>query len=139
MTLVVQSRTPTTNTTLSSRKGGVTADPYGLGLTRMLMDGALERIDAARGHLENGEPPHQHRLLQSAIMIIDGLRAELDLRAGGAIAANVDNLYDYMCRRLRTADPRNGASALNEVSHLLEALRSVWMFMPAQVRAASRN
>ena len=138
MTIAVQfqPRTPT-GTTLSSRKGVTATDPYGL--TRMLMGEALERIDAARGHLENGEPSQQHRLLQSAIMIIDDLRAELDLGEGGAIAANVDNLYDYMCRRLRAADPRNGISALNEVSHLLEALRSAWMFMPAEVRAASRS
>jgi flagellar secretion chaperone FliS len=100
----------------------------------LLMDGALERIDAARG-----PAPRRHRLLQSAVMLIGELRAGLDLHQGGAIAANVDDLYDYMCRRLVAADPENGIAALDEVSHLLDALRSAWDFMPAEVHSASRN
>jgi len=103
------------------------------------MDGALERIDAARGHLENGEASRPHRLLQSAMMIIDGLRAELDLGEGGAIAANVDNLYDYMCRQLIAANLENRIATLDEVSHLLDALQSAWNYMPVEVRVASRN
>jgi flagellar secretion chaperone FliS len=100
----------------------------------LLMDGALERIDAARG-CDLQKP----RLLQSAVMLIGELRAGLDLHQGGAIAANVDDLYDYMCRRLDAADLENGIAALDEVSHLLDALRSAWAFMPAEVRTVSRN
>lgn len=137
MTLALQPRAPAANSALSRLGSEAVADPYGV--TRMLMGGALERIATAREHLESGEPAEKHRLLQSAVMIIDGLRADLDLRAGGPIAANVDDLYDYLCRRLRAADLQNGVAALDEVSHLLDALRSAWTFMPAEVRAASRN
>jgi len=71
---------------------------------------------------------------------IGALRAGVDLHCGGAFAANVDDLYEYMCRRLRTAaDPGNGLAALHEVSHLLDALHSAWPYMPDEVRTARRN
>ena len=70
---------------------------------------------------------------------IGELRAGLDLQCGGAFAANVDDLYEYMCRRLNAVDPGNGFAALHEVSHLLDALHSAWPFMPEEVRTARRN
>jgi flagellar protein FliS len=103
------------------------------------MDGALERIEAAREHLVNGEPPEKRFLLQAAVVILSELRADLDLPRGGAVAANLDDLYDYMCRRLKVADLQNGIAALDEVSHLLDALQSAWAYLPVEVRAASRN
>ena len=91
----------------------------------------------------NGEQPEKRFLLQAAVVIISELRTDLDLPRGGAIAANLDDLYDYMCRRLGAsvpaADFSNGIAALNEVSHLLDALQSAWAYLPAEVRAASRN
>jgi flagellar protein FliS len=78
-------------------QGGPALSPYGI--ARLLMDGALERIEAAREHLLDGDAAGQSQL-RSAVMIISELRADLDLPRGGAIAANLDDLYDYMCRRL---------------------------------------
>jgi flagellar protein FliS len=117
--------------------GGAAADPCGF--ARLLMDSALERIEAAREHLVSGEQPEKSFLLQAAVVILSELRADLDLPRGGAFAANLDDLYDYMCRRLRAADFSKGIAALDEVSHLLDALQSAWAYLPAEVRAASRN
>ena len=51
--------------------GGVAAsDPHRLVL--MLMDGAIERIMAARGAIENGIPEARSRLLHRAVAILDG-------------------------------------------------------------------
>jgi flagellar protein FliS len=121
----------------ASARHGTPVDPYGL--ARLLMDGAIERIEAAREHLVNGEQPEKRFLLEAAVEIISELRADLDLPRGGAFAANLDDLYDYMCRRLRAADLPNGIAALHEVSHLLDALQSAWTYLPAEVRVASRN
>jgi flagellar protein FliS len=117
--------------------GGAATDPCGF--ARLLMDGALERIEAAREHLVNGEQPEKRFLLQTAVVIISELRADLDLPRGGVFAANLDDLYDYMCRRLRVADLQNGIAALDEVSYLLDALQSAWTYLPPEVRVASRN
>ena len=144
MTLALQINGPVTNSTLASRGGLAAIDP--IGLTRMLMDGVLERLEAAGERDVDGDPAAAGDLLESAVLLIGELRAGLDLHSGGAIAANVDDLYDYMCRRLGAylqlsdaTDPMNGLAALHEVSHLLDALHSAWPYMPDEVRTALRN
>jgi flagellar protein FliS len=117
--------------------GGAAADPCGF--ARLLMDSALERIEAAREHLVSGEQPEKSFLLQAAVVILSELRADLDLPRGGAFAANLDDLYDYMCRRLRAADFSNGIAALDEVSHLLDALQSAWSYLPGTGMFSSRQ
>ena len=151
MRSALQINGPVTNSTLPCGGGLAAIDPYGW--TRMLMDGVLERLEAAGERDEDGDPAGAGDLLESAVLLIGELRAGLDLHSGGVIAANVDDLYDYMGRRLAAylrlsdaTDPMNGLArrthgpaALHEVSHLLDALRSAWAYMPAEVRAASRN
>lgn len=136
MSPALQIRFSVTPTTRPGLEGGLDADPHGF--IGVLMDGALQRIRDARELLAQGAP-QASRLLRTAKVILGELRADLDLCGGGAIAANLDDLYDYMSRRLQAADLAEGPAALDEVSHLLDALRTAWAFMPAEVRKASRN
>jgi flagellar protein FliS len=118
--------------------GGVAAaDPHRLIV--MLMDGALERIARARGSIENGALQEKNDLLAAAVAIVDELRVSLDLKAGGPIAANLDDLYDYMCRQLVKANLTNRIETLDEVSHLLAEIRSAWIALPAEARALRPN
>lgn len=117
----------------ASAHGGVAAaDPHKLIV--MLMDGALERISAARGCIERGEVGEKARLLNRAVSILGELRASLDMKLGGQIAANLAELYDYMCRRLLKAMVDGRIETLDEVSKLLHAIRSAWAELPSQVR-----
>lgn len=114
--------------------GGVAAaDPHRLVL--MLMDGALDRLAQARGCLQHGAMSEKNRLISSAVQIVEELRASLDLNAGGTIAANLDDLYDYMGRQLLKANLTNRVETLDEVSHLLNEIRSAWIALPAEARA----
>ena len=113
------------------------ADPHRLVV--MLMDGALERIARARGCIENGALQEKNDLLASAVAIIDELRVSLDLKAGGPIAANLEDLYDYMCRQLVKANLSNRVETLDEVAHLLGEIRSAWIALPAEARALRPN
>jgi flagellar protein FliS len=114
--------------------GGVAAaDPHRLVL--MLMDGALDRLAQARGCLQHGAISEKNRLISSAVQIVEELRASLDLNAGGTIAANLDDLYDYMGRQLLKANLTNRVETLDEVSHLLNEIRSAWIALPAEARA----
>ena len=114
--------------------GGVAAaDPHRMIV--MLMDGALERLAQARGCIANGALIDKNQLISTAIAIIDELRVSLDLKAGGPIAANLDDLYDYMCRQLIKANLNNRVETLDEVSHLLNEIRSAWIALPAEARA----
>lgn len=113
--------------------GGVAAsDPHRLIV--MLMDGALERISTARGCMQRNETSEKARLINRAVSIIGELRNSLDLRNGGQIAANLAELYDYMCRRLLLATAENKAEMLDEVSTLLHEIRGAWLAIAPEGR-----
>ena len=117
----------------ASAHGGVAAaDPHRLIV--MLMDGALDRIRTARGCIERKDIAEKAKLLNRAVSIIGELRASLDAKAGGQIAANLDALYDYMCRRLLKANSDSNVAILDEVSKLLHELRGAWLAIPTEAR-----
>lgn len=117
----------------ASVHGGVAAaDPYRLIL--ILMDGALERLAAARGCMEHNDIGGKAQLLNRAIQIVGELRGSLDVTKGAEIAANLDALYDYMCRRLLQASLKNDVKMLDEVSKLLREIRDAWSQVPQQAR-----
>lgn len=113
--------------------GGVAAaDPHKLIV--MLMDGALERISAARGCVTRGDVAEKARLLNRCVSIIGELRSSLDFQGGGQLAANLGELYDYMCRRLLKALAENRVEILDEVSKLLHEVRGAWVAIPSEAR-----
>lgn len=101
-----------------------TDDPQRLIL--MLYDGALERIASARGCMSHGLVSEKTELLTRALAIVGELRGTLDLVRGGAIAAHLDDLYEYISRRLVEANAGNRPELLDEASSLLRELRSAW-------------
>lgn len=120
----------------ASAHGGVAAaDPHKLVV--MLMDGAIERIRAAQGCIERGEMAEKAKLIHRTVAIIGELRGSLDLAAGGPIAANLSELYDYMSRRLLAATLENNTQMLNEVGKLLADIRGAWVAIPQQSRTRS--
>jgi len=111
------------------------ADPHRLVV--MLMDGALERIAAASGLMKHGAGAEKAQLLHRAVAIIDELRNGLNFQAGGAIATNLDSLYEYMCQRIMQANASNKPEWLDEVSRLLTEIRGAWLQI-AQTQGRSR-
>lgn len=105
------------------------ADPHHL--IRLLLDGALSRIAAAKGHMQRGEVAPKGECLGKAIAIVDGLRAALDYDKGGEIARNLGALYGYMERRLLEANLCNDLARLDEVARLLTEIRGAWVAIPS--------
>ena len=104
--------------------GGVAeADPHKLIL--MLLDGALQRIAQARGCAQNGASIDATLHLQRAIAIVDELRGCLDM-SRGEIAANLDNLYEYISRQLLVAMVPSRREHLPHLASLLGEIRSAW-------------
>ena len=113
--------------------GGIAADdPHHLIL--MLMDGAMQRIAAARGCLERRDLAQKAQLLQRAVAIVAELRGSLDRRQGGALAHNLDELYDYIARQLMRANAENKAEYLDEAASLLAEVRSAWVAVPLALK-----
>lgn len=109
-------------------------------LVVMLFDGALVSVLSAQTHMKDGNIPAKGAAISKAITIIDnGLRAALDHKAGGEIAANLDALYDYMGRRLLQANLENNAGILEEVRKLLADLRETWNAIGPQVKQEQQS
>ena len=96
-------------------------------LILMLYDGALAAIQDAGVHLAQGRIAAKGEAVSKAISIIEtGLKGSLDVERGGAIAAQLSDLYDYMSRRLLLSSMRNDAQGFAEVAGLLRELRGAW-------------
>ena len=116
--------------------GGVaSADPHGLVL--MLMDAAVERMNAARGCMERGEIARKAKLLHSCTAIIAELRGSLNLEKGGPLAQNLSELYDYIARRILLANASNNVACIAEVLNLLSEIRSAWAAIASEVQSQS--
>jgi flagellar protein FliS len=99
-------------------------------LIQMLLEGALEKINLAKGYMQRGEIALKGSHISWAISIIDGLRMSLDKESGGDVATNLDALYDYMGRRLAEANLKNDTAMLQEVAGLLKEIKSAWDAIP---------
>jgi flagellar protein FliS len=105
--------------------GVVDASP--LKLTVMLYEGAITACIHAQHAIQKGDINKKGECLTKAISIIDnGLRSSLDKRAGGQIASNLDQLYQYMTRSLMQVSLQLDQKKLNEIQQLLMELKTAW-------------
>jgi len=124
--------------TLYARVGAETgvADATPHKLVAMLFDGFVDAIAQAKGALVAGKVEAKGRAIGRAARIIDeGLKAGLDLGAGGVLAADLADLYAYVTLRLTHANLHNDAAALDECLRLVTPLRDAWRSIQPQAAA----
>ena len=96
-------------------------------LIKMLFDGLLASINAARGAIERGDISEKVRHIGKAVRILqEGLLGALDREKGGELAGNLASLYDYCTTRLTLANARNDASMVDEVAGLVSTVAQGW-------------
>ena len=120
----------------SNDVAGAMSDASPHQLVQMLLAGALDRLAQAKGGVLRKDRPQKLQGVAKAVAIIEHLRLNLDREAGGEIARNLDNLYDYMVRRLLKANVDDDAHIIEEVSGLLRDVKSAWDAIPQNLRAA---
>jgi flagellar protein FliS len=113
---------------VGTQTGVTEATPHRL--IQMLLDGALDKIARAKGAMQRKEIEEKGNHINSANSIILGLRDSLDMEAGGEMAANLGNLYDYMVRRLMEGHLANDIAALDEIASLLREIKLGWDAIP---------
>jgi flagellar protein FliS len=122
-----------TYSSLEVETGMTSASPERLVI--MLYDGALKAIYAARTAIAHGDTAVKGESISKAIAIVDnGLRASLDVQAGGEIAANLAALYEYVASRLLYANLKNDQASLDESARLLSELRGAWQELEQRTR-----
>ena len=96
-------------------------------LVALLFEGYMEALAQARGALREGRRAEKGVALGRAVRIVEeGLRAGLDLSAGGSLARDLDELYRYLTRRLTLANLRDDDAAIDECRRLVLPLQEAW-------------
>ena len=105
--------------------GVVAASPHQLIV--MLFEGAIAAVNAGSAHMKTGAFEEKGKAITKAVLIVEeGMRASLDKKGGGEIAANLDSLYGYIVQCLMRANLRNDPALLDEALALLTDLKSAW-------------
>jgi len=102
-------------------------------LIQMLFEGALERIAQAKGAMKQNQIARKGELIGKAIAIVGGLQGSLNDKEGGSLATNLDDLYDYIIRRLTRANFENNTDYLDECGRLLGEIKTAWDTIGNQV------
>lgn len=108
-------------------------------LVSLLFQSVASEIAAARGAIARSDIGEKGRAISHAVRIIEeGLLAPLDMATGGAIAANLRDLYQYLVYRLTMANLKTDDGALAECARLIESLREGWEAIADQVHMPAR-
>jgi flagellar protein FliS len=108
-------------------------------LVSMLYQAAYGEIAAARGAIARGDVAEKCRAIGHAVRIVEeGLAAPLDRQAGGALAANLGDLYDYIVRRLTIANLKSDDAVLADCASLVQTMRDSWDAIAPQVEAPAQ-
>ena len=105
-------------------------------LIQMLFDGLLESLSTAKGHITHKDIVEKSKALSRAGRIILGLQNALDFEKGGELAANLNELYTYVTRRVLHANMHNDLAAIDEVYGLMSEIRQAWETVPSLVSPA---
>ena len=95
-------------------------------LVVMLYDGALRSSAAAYDAMARRDIPARRVALSKTMSIIGELQNTLDMKAGGAIAEELDRLYNWMTAELLHAAVRQDPTPIRNVARVLETLRDGW-------------
>ncbi|NIB43224.1 flagellar export chaperone FliS [Pseudomaricurvus alkylphenolicus] len=95
-------------------------------LIALMYEGVLTSLAEARQAMESNQLSAKGQHITKAITILSGLRESLDLSIESDFPHNLDNLYDYMQRRLLQASTEMDVSMIEEVSELLLVVKSGW-------------
>jgi len=113
------------------------ADPHRL--VAMLFEGFMESVAQARGAIRGDQRGAKAAACSRAVRILeDGLRAGLNLKSGGSLARDLDELYSYIAMRLTLANLHDDERALDECQRLMLPLQQAWASIATDPAATRR-
>lgn len=96
-------------------------------LVSMLFDGLMEALAQGKGAIVAQDLDRKIKSLTKAANIVEeGLRGNLDLKGGGQLAADLNDLYAYVVRRVTHANIHNDVAALDECVRLITPIKDAW-------------
>ncbi|MDD6318074.1 MAG: flagellar export chaperone FliS [Succinatimonas hippei] len=115
------------------------ADPYTI--TKMLYQGAFERLAQAKGAIEHGDMEGKAAKLSSATTIIKSLKNTLDFKRNPVLAQRLFDLYTYMLDRIADASIEASSAPLDAALRVLLPIKDAWDSIPLseQQKAAAQR
>ena len=110
-----------------------------LELVVMLYDGALASLAQASAAAAHGDTRQRGAAISKTLSIVGTLQENLNLEEGGAIAAELDRLYDYVKGRLLDVTLKRDPDGLAEIQALLAGLRDAWHQIATQPPQAASS
>jgi flagellar protein FliS len=106
-------------------------------LVEMLFEEFLASSARARGAIRSGDVQEKGRAIGRAVRIIEeGLRAGLNMEAGGQLAQDLHELYRYVTLRMTHANLQSDEAAIAECIALIQPLHDAWRAIGPQVAEA---
>lgn len=109
------------------RNAILTASPEKL--VKLLYDGALKNLEKSKLGLTDAKTsrsPEVGQSLSRAMGILGELRASLDHAAGGAIAKDLDRLYEYSLDQLSQANLTRTPTGVANTLQVMRTLKEGW-------------
>lgn len=113
------------------------ATPYKL--VQLLYEAGLKHLAVVKVFIERRDMQKKSEHVNKVIGVLHGLKAGLDLEAGGDVAANLWALYDYLIRRTFEASAKNDVKVFDEVAARLKDLSEAWAMMPSEYQTLSHD
>ena len=92
----------------------------------MLYQGAIDAVNQATAHLDEGNMAEKGKCILRANDIITQFLVSLDYDIGGDLAYNLAGLYNYMLEQILFANVHNDRKPLETVASLLTTLKAGW-------------
>jgi flagellar secretion chaperone FliS len=107
-------------------------------MVSMLFEAYMDSLALARGALRAGDIVAKGQAISRAVRIVEeGLRSGLNLQAGGELAHDLHDLYNYVTARLTMANARNNDDMLDECQRLVAPLQEAWLAIANEADAAA--
>src|ERR1035437_1103603 len=109
-------------------------------LVLMLYEGAIRFLERALAGFQHEDPLEFNETINNNVIraqdILNELNNSLDLQQGGALAATLHRLYDYMHRQLTVSNTRKSPEGIHDTIKRLSILRDAWSEMLRQQTTA---
>lgn len=115
----------------------IVASPHRI--IQLMFAGALQRLAQARYAMEQNDLANKGVYIGKAVSIIIGLQNSLNMDAGGQIAKNLSDLYDFMLRKITEANLNNDVKAIDDVCDILRTIKEGWDAIPADKHNVSSH
>lgn len=99
-------------------------------IIQMMFAGALERLAQSRFAIERNDLQNKALYIGKAIGLINGLNSSLNMDAGGEIASNLNDLYEFMLVKITEANINNDVQAIDDVTGILKIIKEGWDAIP---------